>query len=67
MMHVCGVSIGVPTWSISTEGAAYLFPLLVRFALFSGCDSALLLGVGAAPIIGLYWSVFGKRVNGLEW
>ena len=63
-----GGSIGDPTWSISTEGAAYLlFPLLVRFALFSGCDSAWLLGVGAVPIIGLYWSVFGKWVNGLEW
>lgn len=49
-----GTSIGGPTWSISTEWAAYLiFPLLVSLALYRGWVATALLGAAAAAL--LYW------------
>jgi peptidoglycan/LPS O-acetylase OafA/YrhL len=54
MIHAWGFgsSIGGPTWSISTEWAAYLlFPLLAWLALFRGHLSAVLLGIVAAALL----------------
>lgn len=54
MIHAWGFgsSIGGPTWSISTEWAAYLlFPLLAWLALFRGKRTASLLGLAAAALL----------------
>lgn len=60
MIHAWGfgASIGGPTWSISTEWAAYLlFPLLAWLALFRGKLSAALLGGVAAGLL-VYVAIF---------
>jgi peptidoglycan/LPS O-acetylase OafA/YrhL len=54
MVHAWGFgsSIGGPTWSISTEWAAYLlFPLLAWLALFRGKGAAVLLGLAATALL----------------
>ncbi len=55
MIHAWGfgASIGGPTWSISTEWAAYLlFPWLVYLALFARRAGAVVLGCIAAATLG---------------